>query len=162
MKPFQLAAEHNLAEAQVAAGICFFLGIGCCVDLTEAEESFKMAAYQDDAMGAFNYGIVLSQYSKSTRELFEASKCFRFAADHDSAFSQVNYGIYLLITRDARKDQTEAARYLKAAADKHDISRYIEHDQLRPLFVRQKRDSIQSIKSSQILRICCGQEAFFW
>jgi TPR repeat protein len=38
MKFFRLAAERSLAEAQVAAGVCSFYAIGCCADLTEAED----------------------------------------------------------------------------------------------------------------------------
>jgi TPR repeat protein len=71
-----------------------FLDIAGCVDLVEAEELFKTAANQGDAMGEFNYGIALSQHASSDSDLGSMSKYFKRAADKGLALGQINYAVF--------------------------------------------------------------------
>jgi hypothetical protein len=45
--------------------ICHDLGIGCCVDLAEAADLFKMEADQGNAHGLFNFRFLLSELARS-------------------------------------------------------------------------------------------------
>jgi TPR repeat protein len=114
---FRRAANGNDATVQGLLRIYHYLGVGCCVDITESAELLKMAADAGDAQVQFNHGVLLAEFERNLRD---ASIYIEMSADQGFASRQVNYGICRSEGLGVLVDYVEAMQYLRAAAESGD------------------------------------------
>jgi TPR repeat protein len=75
----------------------------------------KMAADQNNTHEPFNYGVLLSEFARSNKDLHETLRYIKMSAGQRLASGQVNSGVFLFDGAGV-----EAARHLKATADQCD------------------------------------------
>jgi TPR repeat protein len=118
VKFLKLAADGGSRTAQLLYAVAVHSGNGGVpVDLTQANEYYRMAAEQGDLKAACNLAFDLQRGDGCAENIDEANRWYRMSAEGGYPNAQANYAYNLMNGIGVDRNPTEAMRFYRLAAE---------------------------------------------
>lgn len=111
---FELADDHENAEAQNIIGVCFATGKNVSISEKDAISYFERAAEQGHSGAARNLAILLENSKDGDKS--KIAELYKQAADNGDKYALNNLGVCYMSGDGVKKNQKEAIRCFEKAA----------------------------------------------
>jgi TPR repeat protein len=117
LRELRLLAQQGNADAQVALGVMYRIGIGVTQDYTEAAKWLRLSADQGQSDALVELGRIYIKGYGVPQDSKEAAKWFRIAAEQNNALAMFELGSLYWDGQGVPRDYDEAMQwYLRSAA----------------------------------------------